>query len=112
MAEFNELTKELSQAMSNTVQFANLTKALQDVKDNQEAFDIFQKFQDAQSEIQTAQTTGKQPTEDQINNWRSISEKAQNIELIKKLSEAEMGINELLQQVNDEITKPLTELYQ
>ncbi|MDR0899867.1 MAG: YlbF family regulator [Lactobacillaceae bacterium] len=112
MANFKELLNQTAESLKDTEEYKNLVEALDVVKADEESSRAFAEFQDAQVEIQQIQMTGQQPTEDQIKKWQEITNAAQLLEPIKKLSEAENAVNGLLQEANDALTDPLNSLYQ
>lgn len=111
MSEFKNLVSQLSKEIVDTPEFKNLVSSLDEAKGNKDALNLFEEFQSAQAQIQSLQMTGQQPSQDQIKNWQDISEKTQDNQLIKKLSEAEMSVNNLLEEVNNALTEPLNTLY-
>ena len=111
MVEFKQQIKEISNAITETNEFKTLVASLNAVKEDSNAVKLFQDFQEAQAQIQAMKISGNQPTQDQIKTWQDLSEKTEGNELIKKLSESEMAVNSLLEEVNSILTDPLNELY-
>ncbi|AEJ23161.1 YlbF family regulator [Weissella koreensis] len=94
-----------------TEQYTALQVALNEMHADKEAEAIFKRFQAEQQTMQAAIQGGTEPSEDQIKSWQAVAADMDTSDVLKKLMAAEGAMNNLLQEVNEIVTKPIAELY-
>lgn len=104
----NATAKDLAQ----TEQYLALKDALAAVHADTEAEAVFKRFQSEQQAIQAAVQAGQEPTQDQIKTWQEVAADMDKSEVLQTLMQAEGAMNNLLQDINSIITKPIADLYE
>lgn len=103
----NQLAKELPQ----TQQFINLQTAYANLKKDVMAFNLFKQFTDLQEKLQKKQMNGEQITEDEMKQIQNLAPKMDKMDAIKQLMASEEALNQLLVEMNQIITEPISALY-
>ncbi|ANZ62219.1 hypothetical protein AYR62_07255 [Secundilactobacillus paracollinoides] len=111
MADINETATTLKEQLKTSDEFKKLADAYDKMKAEQATFDLFKNFQEIQLNIQQKQIQGQQLTEEEMTHAREVADKVGQADAIKVLMDAEKGVNDLLSKLNDEITKPIQDLY-
>lgn len=101
----------VAENLRETAQYKTLRDAIAAVEGESEAKAVFARFQQAQAQINQAVQSGNEPAEDQIKAWQEVANEMEKYDSLKKMLEAEKGLNQLLMEINDIITKPIAELY-
>lgn len=104
----NQLERELRQSE----QYKKLVDAFNAIEADEVAKKDFADFKALTEKFQNFQMTGTQPTEEDLTEAEEISKRAQQNSLILNLVQAEQATSALISELNDIITKPLSELYQ
>lgn len=97
--------------LRETAQYKTLRDAIATVDGEPEAKEVFSRFQQAQGQINQSIQAGSEPDESQISEWQEIANEMEKYDSLKKMLEAEKGLNQLLMEINNIITKPIAELY-
>ncbi|MBG9981705.1 YlbF family regulator [Aerococcaceae bacterium DSM 111020] len=91
-------------------------KALQDayakIKENETSYELFEKFRQTSAELQQKAMSGEQPSEEEIQELQSMSQEISADENINQLMQAEQQMSQVFDDINNIITKPLSEIYQ
>ncbi|KRM12744.1 YlbF family regulator [Paucilactobacillus suebicus] len=103
---------QMERDLRETQQYADLKKAYEDMKQDADTFSLFKDFQNKQMQLQQKQYTGQQPSDDEIKDIQEMAEKVRKVDAIQNLMDKERGIDQLLSDLNNVITKPIQELYQ
>jgi cell fate (sporulation/competence/biofilm development) regulator YlbF (YheA/YmcA/DUF963 family) len=111
MVNIYDSINQASADTRETDQFKALQTAFEAVKADATASATFKRFQAAQGEINATMQAGQEPNEEQVKTWQSIAGEMEGIEVLKNLMAAEQAMNNLLMEINDIITKPISELY-
>lgn len=112
MADIKESATQVEEALRNTDEYAGLKEAFATVQANEEANGILQEFQGMQSLVYQKQQSGQQVTEEEAAQAQEISQKMTENEITSDLMDKERELNELLNEVNSIIMKPIQEIYQ
>lgn len=104
----NQLESEIQQ----TPQFVALQGAFAAMKQDAMAYSLFQQFQQVQMDLQQKQMTGQELTDEDINNAQDLAQKVSKIEVINNLMDKEKDMSQVMQEINQIISKPIAELYQ
>lgn len=112
MADIKDTATQVQEELRNTDEYAGLKEAFATVKANEEANEILQEFQSMQSLVYQKQQSGQQVTEEEAAQAQEISQKMTENEITSDLMDKERELNEMLNEVNSIIMKPIQEIYQ
>ncbi|GAP02216.1 hypothetical protein FPFC_010940 [Fructobacillus pseudoficulneus] len=102
---------EMAKVLVETDQYQAWQTAFDAVQADAEAKDLFKQFQSIQMTVQQMMQAQQQPTPDQEKEWDGVAKKVQENEKIKNLMAAEQVLNTLLGEINEIVTKPVSEAY-
>ncbi|MTV82609.1 YlbF family regulator [Secundilactobacillus folii] len=111
MADILKTAGELRDALVASDEFTALQEAYSTMKADQEAFDLFKDFQELQMKLQQKQMQGQQLEQDEMKKAQELAQKVGDKQVIKALMDKEKAVNDLLAKLNNEITKPIQDLY-
>ncbi|MBS4761620.1 YlbF family regulator [Carnobacteriaceae bacterium zg-ZUI252] len=103
----NQLEREFRQSEA----FVALQNAFAAIENDAVAKKEFEAFKGLTKKFQHFQETGEQPTEQDLIEAEEISKRAQENALILELVKSEQAVSALIGELNNIITKPLSELY-
>ncbi|MFK5675734.1 YlbF family regulator [Ligilactobacillus sp. LYQ60] len=103
----NQLAKELPQ----TEQYGNVKLAFAALKNDLMAYNTYKKFMDLQAKMRTNQMTGQQPNEDDLKQLENLAKQMQDMKPVQSLMEAEQALNQLLNDINSSLMKPIENIY-
>lgn len=103
----NEVAKELPQ----TQEFMGVQNAFAALKKDTVAFDLYEQFTGLQSKLQNSQATGQQPADEDVKQLQELAQKMSNMDAITNLMKAEQALNQLLNDINSIILKPINAIY-
>lgn len=106
-----DTANELEQQMSQTQEFQALKKSFDALKADTETFDLFKKFQQSQAQAQQKQMKGEKLSDEEIKNVQDLAKQVSQKDAVRALMEKEKQMDNMLQQLNDTITKPIQDLY-
>lgn len=106
-----DTANELAKQMRETQEFTALESAFNDMMADKEAFELFKQFQKAQASDQQKQMKGDKLSDEEINNVQTLATEVSKKDVVKKLMEKERQMDSMMQQLNQTITAPITELY-
>jgi cell fate (sporulation/competence/biofilm development) regulator YlbF (YheA/YmcA/DUF963 family) len=112
MADVYETANQVEEALRNTDEYAGLKEAFATVQANEEANGILKEFQGMQTLVYQKQQSGQQVTEEEAQQAQEVSQKMTENEITSDLMDKERELNEVLNQVNSIIMKPIQEIYQ
>lgn len=104
----NQLEKDLR----HTNEYLALVDAFKKIEADEEAKELLNEFQQIQKDFLEIQQTGGELTEDDHKKIIESSQKMQENEITRDLLQAEFQLNNLLQEINETIYKPIRELYE
>ncbi len=107
-----DAANQLESDLRKTDEFKNLEKAFEDLKEDEEASSLFDKFRVVQQTIQQKQMMGEEITEDDAKEAQELSAQVGENETLAKLIEAEQRVGQVIEEINQIALKPLQELYQ
>ena len=102
---------EMANVLKQTQEYTAWQKAFDDIQNNEEAKNLFGKFQEVQVAVQKMMQVQQQPNPEQEKEWDIIAAEVQKNELITALLTAEQALNKLLTELNDIITKPVADVF-
>ncbi|HEY4624188.1 YlbF family regulator [Solibacillus sp. FSL R7-0668] len=111
MINIYEDINKLQATFRKTEEFENLQKAVEAVREDEEAKKLFTNFRDVQMKMQDKQNAGEELTEDEYVYLQKTAQLAQQDMKILAMLEAEMALSTVIQEVNRIITQPIQSLY-
>lgn len=111
MINIYDTINKLQSELLETAQYKTLRDAFNAVQADAVAAEVFGRFQTAQAKINATMQAGQEPDEAQVQEWQGIAKEMDSIEPLKKLMEAEQGMNNLLMEINNIVTQPIAQLY-
>lgn len=111
MINIYEDINKLQATFRKTEEFENLQKAVEAVREDEEAKKLFTNFRDVQMKMQDKQNSGEELTEDEYVYLQKTAQLAQQDMKILAMLEAEMALSTVIQEVNRIITQPIQSLY-
>ncbi|MCG0722004.1 hypothetical protein IMAU70042_00163 [Lactiplantibacillus plantarum] len=107
-----DTANQLEQELRQTKEFKELKVAYDTMKTNDSAFSLFKDFQEVQMQLSQKQMNGEKLTDDEVQKAHDLADKVGNVDEIKSLMGKERNLNQLMNDLNQIITKPVQELYQ
>lgn len=103
---------ELEKAIRSSEEYEELKKAYAAVENDGSAKQMFDSFRQVQLQLQQKQQAGQQITQEEAQNAQSQLQLLQQQPLISQLMACEQRMSQVIESINQVITKPLMELYQ
>ncbi len=111
MVNIYEDLNKLQATLRKTDEFANLQKAVEEVRADEQAKVLFTNFRDIQMKLQQKQVAGEDLTEEEYGYLQKTAQLAQQDVKILAMLEAEMALSTVIEEVNRVITQPIQSLY-
>ena len=102
---------QLQKELKNTPQFEDLKQAYNAMKADTHSFDLFKDFQEMQLNLQKKQMAGTEPTDDELQNAHDLASQLEKVPAVTALMNKEQAVNQLLGQINQVVTEPISDLY-
>ncbi|MBS9338271.1 YlbF family regulator [Fructobacillus sp. M2-14] len=102
---------EMANVLKETEQYQSWKTAFDAVQGDEAAKDLFKQFQTIQMTVQQMMQAQQTPTPEQEKEWDAVAKDVQANDKIKSLMAAEQVLNTLLGEINDIVTKPVSESY-
>ncbi|MEK5233259.1 YlbF family regulator [Lysinibacillus sp. FSL K6-0232] len=102
----------LEATFRKTSEFETLQAAVEVVKNDEEALNVFKNFRKIQMELQKKQLAGEDLLEDELVYAQKAAQLAQQNEKISAMLEAEMALSKVIEEVNRILIKPIQSLYE
>jgi len=102
----------LEATFRKTPEFEALQAAVEVVKNDEEALNVFKNFRKIQIELQKKQLAGEDLLEDELVYAQKAAQLAQQNEKISAMLEAEMTLSKVIEEVNRILIKPIQGLYE
>ncbi|MFD4492356.1 YlbF family regulator [Lysinibacillus fusiformis] len=102
----------LEATFRKTPEFEALQAAVEVVKSDEEALNVFKNFRKIQIELQKKQLAGEDLLEDELVYAQKASQLVQQNEKISDMLEAEMKLSKVIEEVNRILIKPIQGLYE
>lgn len=103
---------QVASDLPKTQEFMGVQNAFAALKNDAVAFDLYEQFTGLQSKLQNAQAAGQQPAEEDMKQLQELAQKMGNMEAITNLMQAEQALNQLLNDINSIILKPINDIYE
>lgn len=108
---YDDINK-LEASFRSTEEFQKLEQAVAEVTADNEANELFKKFRDLQVTLQQKQQQGEEITEEEMMSAQTTAQAAQENQKILTMLEAEMGLSQMIEEVNRVLIKPVQSLYE
>ncbi|WP_445478400.1 YlbF family regulator [Lysinibacillus irui] len=102
----------LEATFRKTSEFEALKAAVEVVKNDEEALNVFKNFRKIQIDLQKKQLAGEDILEDELVYAQKAAQLAQQNEKISTMLEAEMQLSKVIEEVNRILIKPIQGLYE
>ena len=103
----NQVASDLPQ----TQQFMAVQNTFAALKQDQVAFSMYKEFSELQEVLRNAQLNGQQPKEEDVKKLQELAKKMNDMDAVKNLMAAEQSLNQLLNDINSIIIKPINDVY-
>lgn len=103
----NQLASDLEEAE----QITGLKAVFEKLKADKGAYELFDKVQNLQAQLQQKQYSGQEITQEEIDKMKSFTDKFAEFPVIAELMDAEKKVNDLVTELNGIITKPIADIY-
>lgn len=107
---YNDINN-LEAAMRKMDEFKVLKDAVEAVRADEEAKNLFTNFRDIQMKLQQKQMNGEELLEDELLFAQKAAQLAQSSPKILAMLEAEMALSKMIEEVNRVLVKPIQSLY-
>ena len=112
LANIYDTINQLERDIREEAAYKDLVAAVEALKNDQEAFDIYTEFRALQSSFQFKAQLGQEITEENKKNANELQEKLANNEVISSLMDKERALNTLVEDINKGVSSPINEVYQ
>ncbi|CAJ1227245.1 YlbF family regulator [Levilactobacillus zymae] len=113
MAEnLKDLGASVAQALQATPEYQALQTAFTTMKADADTYKLFQDFQNLQMSLQQKQMSGQQLSDDELKQAQELATQVGAKPAIKDLMAKEKDVNQILNDLNSTITKPIQNIYQ
>ncbi len=100
-----EKAKELGQEIRKTEEYQELERVSENMQDDSEASQMIKEIQELQQQIQFAQQSGVQPSEEQIKQFNDLKSKMDTNLTIQAYAKAQNDFSQFMQEVNSAISE-------
>ncbi len=100
-----EKAKELGQEIRKTEQYQELERVSENMQSDSEANQMIKEIQELQQQIQFAQQSGVEPSEDQIQQFNDLKSKMDTNLTIQAYAKAQNEFTQFMQEVNSSISE-------
>lgn len=108
---YNQIN-QLEETFRNTAEFSALKDAVETVRLDEEARQLFANFRDVQMKLQQKQMAGEELAEDEILYVQKVAQLAQQNGKIIAMLEAEMALSKIIEELNRTLINPIQEMYE
>ncbi|MFD1126075.1 YlbF family regulator [Lentilactobacillus raoultii] len=106
-----DIAAQLQSELKTSDQFTDLKAAFDAIKADPETFKLFTEFQKLQLQIQQQQMQGQEPAETDIKRAQNMANQVKENDAISHLMTKEKALNDLLNDINRVVTRPIIDLY-
>lgn len=108
---YDDLNK-LESTLRRTDEFAEVKNAIEEVKKDSQAAELFKSFRKIQMTLQQKQMQGEEIAHEELEYAQKTAQLAQQNEKIMQMLQAEMKLSGLIEEVNRVLMKPVQDLYE
>lgn len=106
-----DTANQLERDVRELAEFKALEQAYNELKAQEESFQLFKDFQNLQVSLQQKQMQGEDFTEDDANRMQEIAEKIQNDDAITNMLQKEQALSIIMNDITAIMMKPVQDLY-
>lgn len=111
MVNIFDTANELAHQMVETDEYKELKAAVEALKADEIAVKLFREFQSSQAAAQQKAAQGTELSEDEMNKIQEMAKQVSAQPSIVKLMEKEQRMNQMIQQIDQNVTSPIRGLY-
>ena len=112
MANLYDTANQLERELREAEQYQALAKAYEEIKADEAANEVLTEFQALQQTLYQKQQAGEEISEEEALQAQNISGKMTENELTMELMNKERALNQVLNDINGIIMKPVQDIYQ
>lgn len=112
LANIYDTINQLERDIREQDAYKDLVAAVDALKNDEEAFNVYTEFRALQSSFQFKAQLGQEITEEDEKNANDLQEKLANNAIIADLMEKERALNTLVEDINQSVSRPINEVYQ
>lgn len=112
MANIYDTANQLERELRETEQYQALAQAYDEIKADEDANGVLIEFQSLQQALYQKQQTGEEISEEEALQAQNVSGKMTENKLTMELMEKERALNQVLNDINSIIMKPVQDIYQ
>lgn len=112
MANIMDTANQLEQELRGTSQYKEVKEAYETIRNDEDANKVLTSFHELQQSLMTKQQMGQEITAEEQEEAQDISNAMADNDLTVDLMNKERDLNQLLQDVNVAIMRPIQEIYQ
>ena len=106
-----DTANQLERDVRELAEFKALEQAYNELKAEEESFQLFKDFQNLEVSLQQKQMQGEEFTEDDANRMQEIAEKIQNDAAITNMLQKEQALSIIMNDITAIMMKPVQDLY-
>ncbi|CAM4056243.1 YlbF family regulator [Catellicoccus marimammalium] len=106
-----DTANQLERDVRELAEFKALEQAYNELKAQEESFQLFKDFQNLQVSLQQKQMQGEEFTEDDAKQMQEIAEKIQNDDAITNMLQKEQALSIIMNDITAIMMKPVQDLY-
>ena len=112
MANIYDTANQLEGELREAEQYKALAKAYEEIRADEAASEVLTEFQALQQTLYEKQQAGEEISEEEALQAHNVSGKMTENELTMELMEKERALNQVLNDINGIIMKPVQDIYQ
>lgn len=106
-----DTANQLERDLRSLPAYEGLKEALTAIRADQEANQLFEQFRDTTRSLQEKQMQGQEPSQEEMTKLQDLSANISDNELIMQLMQREQEVSQTINDINDIIMKPLSDIY-
>lgn len=111
MVNIYDSANQVAEDLQKTPQFEALKKSLESLKNNPESLKLYSEMDALQKKVMAAQQAGQPLSDDIKKEYAEINTKVSNNDDLKDMISKEQAVFQLINDVQNTFTKPLSDLY-
>ncbi|MCH3906025.1 MAG: YlbF family regulator [Lactobacillus sp.] len=110
--EIEATAKKLAEQLKESHEYKSLAGAVALVKNDEQTVALYKRMDLLQKQLMAKQAQGQKPTEEEVNEYKSIEQKLGQNPTMANLLKEEKRVYALLNKLQTQMTMPIGELYQ
>ncbi len=104
-----EKARELGREIKKTPEYQELERANESIKEDSNASQLVEKINEVQDQINFAQKSGVEPSDEQMNEFNQLKEQMQGNITIQSFLKAQEQFSQVMENINNAISEGITE---